>query len=60
MHLSKKKKWNEDIIFNKMKSDKKSFKGNIQFILCKGIGQAFIKKNIDKLHVKKAILEVKN
>ena len=40
-----------------MQTDKKSYKGNIHFILCKGIGAAFIKKNIDKTIVKKTIEE---
>ena len=40
-----------------MQTDKKSYKGNIHFILCKGIGAAFIEKNIDKTIVKKTIEE---
>ena len=40
-----------------MQKDKKSYKGNIQFILCRGIGSAFIKKNIDNAAVKKTIEE---
>ena len=40
-----------------METDKKSYKGNIRFILCKGIGNAFIKKGIDKAIVKKTIEE---
>ena len=40
-----------------MHTDKKSHKGDIQFILCKGIGYAFIKQNIDKTIVKKTIEE---
>ena len=38
-----------------MQTDKKTYKGNIHFILCKGIGAAFIKKNIDKNIVKKQL-----
>ena len=55
--LSYKKKWLSKNIFKKMQTDKKSYKGNIRFILCKGIGAAFIKKNIDKTIVKKTIEE---
>ena len=40
-----------------MQKDKKSHKGDIYFILCKGIGAAFIKKNIDKTLVRKTIEE---
>ena len=40
----------------KMQTDKKSYKGNIQFVLCKGIGAAFI-KNVDKTILKKTIEE---
>ena len=38
-----------------METDKKSYKRNIHFILCKGIGTAFIKKNIDKAILKKQL-----
>ena len=55
--LSNKKKWLSKNILKKMQTDKKSHKGNIHFILCKGIGAAFIKKNIDKAIVKKTIEE---
>ena len=55
--LSNKKKWLSKNILKKMQMDKKSYKGNIQFILCKGIGSAFIKKNIDKTIVQKTIEE---
>ena len=55
--LSNKKKWLSKNIFKKMQTDKKSYKGNINFILCKGIGVAYIKKNIDKTIVKKTIEE---
>ena len=55
--LSNKKKWLSKNILKKMQTDKKSHKGNIYFILCKGIGDAFIKKNIDKTKVKKTIEE---
>ncbi|GIS17245.1 MAG: hypothetical protein CM15mP118_1240 [Alphaproteobacteria bacterium] len=55
--LSNKKKWLSKNILKKMQTDKKSYKGNIHFILCKGIGAAFIKKNIDKTIVKKTIEE---
>ena len=55
--LSYKKKWLGKNILKKMQIDKKSYKGNIQFILCKGIGSAFIKKNVDKTIVKKTIEE---
>ena len=41
----------------KKQTDKKSHKGNMYFILCKRIGAAFIKKNIDKTKVKKTIEE---
>ena len=40
-----------------MQTDKKSYEGNIRFILCKGIGDVFIKKSIDKAIVKKTIEE---
>ena len=40
-----------------MQTDKKSHKGNIHFILCKGIGATFIKKNIEKAIVKKTVEE---
>ena len=40
-----------------MQTDKKSYKGKLQFILCKGIGDAFIKKNIDRIIIKKTIEE---
>ena len=40
-----------------MQKDKKSHKGDIQFILCKGIGAAFIKQSIDKIIIKKTIEE---
>ncbi len=53
--LSNKKRWLSKNILRKMQTDKKSYKGNIHFILCKGIGAAFIKKNIDKNIVKKTI-----
>ena len=56
-HLSNNKKWVSKNILNKMQKDKKSHKGDIQFILCKGIGNAFIKENIDKTVVKKTIEE---
>ncbi len=55
--LSNKKKWVSKSILNKMQTDKKSYKGNIRFILCKGIGATFIKKNIDKNIIKKTIEE---
>jgi 3-dehydroquinate synthase len=55
--LSNKKKWLSKNILEKMQTDKKAYKGNIRFILCKGIGAAFIKKNIDKAIVKKTIEE---
>ena len=55
--LSNKKKWLSKDILKKMQKDKKSYKGDIQFILCKGIGVACIKKNIDKTLVKKTIEE---
>ena len=55
--LSNKKKWLSKDILKKMETDKKSYKGNIRFILCKGIGNAFIKKGIDKAIVKKTIEE---
>ena len=55
--LSNKKKWLSKNILKKMETDKKSFKGNIRFILCRGIGATFIKKNIDKTIVKKTIEE---
>ncbi len=53
--LSNKKRWLSINILRKMQTDKKSYKGNIHFVLCKGIGAAFIKKNIDKNVVKKTI-----
>ena len=56
-NLSNKKKWLSKDILDKMQKDKKSYKGNIQFILCRGIGSAFIKKNIDNAAVKKTIEE---
>ena len=55
--LSNKKKWVSKNILKKMQADKKSIKGSIHFILCKGIGAAFIKKNIDNNIVKKTIEE---
>ena len=55
--LSNKKKWLSKNILKKMQTDKKTYKGNIHFILCKGIGAAFIKKNIDNNIVKKTIEE---
>ncbi len=55
--LSNKKRWTSKNILKKMQTDKKSYKGNIHFILCKGIGTVFIKKNIDKNIVKKTIEE---
>ena len=55
--LSNKKKWFSKNILEKMQTDKKAYKGNIRFILCKGIGATFIKKNIDKTLVKKTIEE---
>ena len=55
--LSNKKKWLSKNILKKMQADKKTYKGNIHFILCKGIGSAFIKKNIDKNIVEKTIKE---
>ena len=55
--LSKKKNWKAKNIINKMQTDKKSYKGDIQFILCKGIGEAFIKKGIDNNLLKKTIEE---
>ena len=56
-NLSNKKRWLSKNILKKMQTDKKSYKGNIRFILCKGIGAVFIKKNIDKTIVKKTIEE---
>ena len=55
--LSNEKKWLSENILKKMQKDKKSYKGNIHFILCKGIGAAFIKKNIDKNILKKTVEE---
>ena len=55
--LSNKKKWSSKNILKKMQTDKKSYEGNIRFILCKGIGVAFIKEHIDKTLVKKTIEE---
>ena len=55
--LSNKKKWSSTDILKKMQTDKKSYKGSIQFILCKGIGTAFIKQDIDKTIIKKTIEE---
>ena len=40
-----------------MQTDKKSYKGDIQFILCKGIGTTLIKKNVNKIIIKKTIEE---
>ena len=45
------------MIYDGTGSNLASYKGNINFILCKGIGVAFIKKNIDKTIVKKTIEE---
>ncbi len=55
--LSNKKKWLSNNILKKMQTDKKSYKGSIRFILCKGIGTTFIKQNIDKTKIKKTIEE---
>ena len=55
--LSNKKKWISLNILKKMGKDKKSYKGNVRFILCKGIGAAFIKQNINKTIIKKTIEE---
>ncbi len=55
--LSNKKKWLSKNILKKMQTDKKTYEGNIHFILCKGIGVTFIKKNINKNIVKKTIEE---
>ena len=56
-NLCNKKKWLSKSILKKMQTDKKSYKDNIQFILCKGIGGAFIKTNIDKKIIEKTIKE---
>ena len=56
-NLCNKKKWLSKSILKKMQTDKKSYKGNIQFILCKGIGGAFIKTNIDEKIIEKTIKE---
>ena len=56
-HLSSNKKWVSKDILKKMQKDKKSHKGDMQFILCKGIGNTFIKGNIDKTIIKKTIEE---
>ncbi len=53
--LSKKKKWLSKNLLANMQSDKKNFKGSIQFILCKGIGKAFIKKDIRSRTIKTII-----
>lgn len=58
--LSNKKKWFTKNLLKNMKSDKKSYKGNIQFILCRGIGKAFIKKNIDIKLITETIEDLKN
>ena len=58
--LSNKKKWVNQDILKKMKTDKKSHQGSIQFILCKGIGDAFIKRNIDSNIVAHTIEEFIN
>ena len=55
--LSNKKKWVSLDILKKIGKDKKSYKGNVQFILCKGIGAAFIKQNINKTMIKNTIEE---
>ena len=55
--LSNKKKWQSKNLLKIMQTDKKSYKGKLQFILCKGIGDAFIKKDIDRIIIKKTIEE---
>ena len=55
--LSNKKRWVSLHILKKIEKDKKSYKGNVQFILCKGIGAAFIKQNINKTMIKDTIEE---
>ena len=40
-----------------MYADKKVYKGNLRFILCNGIGKAFIKENINEELIKKVIKE---
>ena len=43
-----------------MQSDKKTYKGKINFILCKGIGKTFIKQNIANQIIKETIEEFKS
>ena len=48
IEINKKKKWSANKILNKMKSDKKVADNFIRFILCKDIGEVFIKSNISR------------
>lgn len=53
--LSKKHKWNTNNLINKMHNDKKINKGEIRFILCKGIGKTQIQEKVKKFFIKKSI-----
>ncbi len=44
--LSSKKNWKVQSLIKKMKNDKKILGNQLRFILCKGIGKAFISKNV--------------
>ena len=57
IQISRKKKWQEDRLIKNMYADKKVHKGKLRFILCKGIGKAFIKENIKEVLIKKVIKE---
>ena len=54
------KKWDSNKILKNMQSDKKTYKGKINFILCKGIGKTFIKQNIANQIIKETIEEFKS
>ena len=53
--IDKRKDWSSHKIFKRMKKDKKVINDSIRFILCKEIGDVFIKSDISKKQILKAI-----
>ncbi|MAJ24003.1 MAG: 3-dehydroquinate synthase [Rickettsiales bacterium] len=56
--ISSRKNWVPQKLLINMQSDKKVFKGSINFILCKGIGKAFIKRDINHVIIKEIIQDL--
>ena len=53
--LSSKKNWNAKSLIKKMQNDKKIIENKLKFILCKGIGNAFICDKVTDANIIKTI-----